>query len=123
MSATFGIPAIEQRPRFTKSSFSWDGTKAFFQLKITTSNAEEKAAKFNELKDKIMATNEYKQKSMQVRIHNPIIKAVSDGVLIGIEMILLHDDRYLNKMVKLVDDESLKDLIDMFKEIDQKVCA
>jgi len=39
------------------------------------------------------------------------------------EMILPNDDRKLKKMLKLVDDEGLKDLIDMFKEIDQKVCA
>tara|TARA_B110000285_G_C14593908_1_gene367581 strand:+ start:256 stop:435 length:180 start_codon:yes stop_codon:yes gene_type:complete len=34
--------------------------RSFVQLKVTTSNAAEKAAKFNELKDKIMATEEYK---------------------------------------------------------------
>jgi hypothetical protein len=100
-----------------------DGIKGFVQLKITTSNAEEKAAKFNELKDKILARDEYKSVAKSVAIFNPIIKAASDGVLIGMEMILPNDDRKLKKMLKLVDDEGLKDLIDMFKEIDQKVCA
>lgn len=100
-----------------------DGIKGFVQLKITTSNAEEKAAKFNELKDKIMARDEYKSVAKSVAIFNPIIKAASDGVLIGMEMCLPNDDRKLKKMLKLVDDEGLKDLIDMFKEIDQKVCA
>ena len=54
---------------------------------------------------------------------NPVIKAASDGVLIGMELILPNDDRKLKKKMKLIDDEGLKDLIDMFKEIDQKVCA
>tara|TARA_B110000285_G_scaffold146012_1_gene162987 strand:+ start:412 stop:624 length:213 start_codon:yes stop_codon:yes gene_type:complete len=70
-----------------------------------------------------MTTEQYKRIAKEVAIFNPVIKASNDGVLIGMELTLPNDDRKLKKMLKLIEDEGLKDLIDMFKEIDQKVCA
>lgn len=55
--------------------------KVFMQLKVSSSDAEAKAAKLNELKDKAMAL------SGMSKMFNPMIKAEGNMILVGIEIV------------------------------------
>jgi hypothetical protein len=96
-----------------------DLSKMFVQLKISTADAEQKAAKFNELKDKIFAVQEI-QDMQESKMFNPVIKADGNAVLIGMEVYAPDQE---SKLLKEVGEEGVTDLIAMLKQVDQHVCA
>jgi len=94
--------------------------KAFFQIKISTSNAEEKVAKLNELKTRTIEM--FGASPGFVNAANIMFKADGNNVLIGVE-IMVKEDKLLRGMniTKKIEESGLTDLFDMFKEIDQKI--
>jgi len=93
--------------------------KVFFQIKISTSNAEEKVAKLNELRDKAlpMIANELGMP----KVITPQFKADGDNILIGVELITTEKKLFKANITKKIEELGLNDLVDMFKEVDQNI--
>ena len=94
--------------------------KVFFQIKISTSNAEEKVAKLNELKTRTIEM--FGASPGFVNAANLMFKADGNDVLIGVEIIVKEDKLFRGmNITKKIEESGLTDLFDMFKEIDQKI--
>jgi len=93
--------------------------KVFFQIKISTSNAEEKVAKLNELRDKAlpMVANELGMP----KVITPQFKADGDNILIGAELVATEKKLFKAEITKKIEESGLNDLVDMFKEVDQNI--
>lgn len=89
--------------------------KVFMQLKVSSSDAEAKAAKLNELKDKAMVA------SGMSKMFNPIIKAEGNMILVGIEIVAEERQLYKKAISKFIEEQGLGDLFEMFKEVDQSI--